>query len=370
MIRVLQIVDTIKYDSGISSFLMNVYRNIDRKKIQFDFLVAVKNEESYESEIIKMGGRVFYFGNPYSIKTVYTANHTAKRFISKYANQYSAFHLHTSTMAFCTLRHIKHFNGKCRIVHSHSSMTSPSRIKSMINHCLNLLVPLYANKFVACSSEAADFLYGHDTKIRKNAILIWNGVDEKKYIIDPINRNRLRNEYNIRNEVVLLHVSNFSKIKNTEFLANVLTKCIKLKKSIRAVIVGDGPEQLKMKEILTQNGVISSCFFTGKILNVSDYFNMADLFLLPSIKEGMPVTAVEAQACGLPCILSDTITKECSVGNVTFLPLIIDEWVNNITSFVPLEEQERINNKDSFCKSELTMKHLIQEIENLYGGLS
>ncbi len=165
--RVLQIVDNISCDSGVSTFLMNVYRNIDRKLIQFDFLVASPREKSFESEIESLGGRVYYFGNPYSIKSLFSANKCAKSFIKKNIKKYSAFHLHTSTMSLFTLKYVKLYGGQNRIVHSHSSMTSDNAIKALINRFLNLFAPIYGNSFVGCSTEAADFLFGKKSKTRK-----------------------------------------------------------------------------------------------------------------------------------------------------------------------------------------------------------
>ena len=131
-------------------------------------------------------------------------------------------------------------------------------------------------------------------------------------------------------------------------------------------MVGDGPEQNTMRKTLESHNVADQCIFTGRITNVKDYFNMADLFLLPSKKEGLPLTAVEAQACGLPCVLSDTITNECSAGNVVFLPLEEKKWIEYILNFSSLNEQERQSRANIFQGSELTMRFLLEEIQLLY----
>lgn len=367
MVRVLQIVDNLSYDSGVSSFLMNIYRNIDKNKIQFDFLVASKRKESYEHEINSLGGNVFYFGNPFSIKSVINANCLAKAFFKLHVDEYVAFHLHTSTMSLFTLRHIKRFGGQRRIVHSHSSMTSNNKVKALINYILNRFVKPYANCYVACSSEAADFLYGKYSKMRKEAVIICNAVNTSDFYYDVSQRKQLRKRYKIQDEAVLLHVSNFSKIKNTDFLANVITKSAKLNKQMKFVFVGDGPERKRFQDVLMKSNLENRCIFTGRISDVINYFNLADLFLLPSIKEGLPVTAVEAQACGLPCLLSETITKECSSGNVAFLPLVENIWIRYICGFTSLNDDERSKCVETFQNSHLTIENAIQKIENLYG---
>ena len=366
MIRILHIVDSIKRDSGISSFIMNSYVMIDKEKFQYDFLVGTKTENSYENEINKLGGNVYYIGDVFSIRSIIKANKKSEIFIKDNISNYDIFHLHTSAMSIFTLRYVKKYGGNCRIIHSHSSMTSKNKIKASIHRILNVFGLKYASDYFACSAEAADFLFGKNSKIRESVTIIKNAVNPEDYNFSEELRINARKSIGITNEVVLLHVSNFSPIKNISFLILLLDELIKKKIKCKLLLVGDGPEKKKIEIDVKKKGLESKCIFTGKKTNVKTYYNIGDIFLLPSIKEGLPVSVIEAQACGLYCVVSDPITRECDVGNVKFLPLEIEKWKEHIELFIHKSKEERLKKAKEFNKSVFSMKQEILRIEKIY----
>ena len=186
----------------------------------------------------------------------------------------------------------------------------------------------------------------------------------EKFHFNEYARCKLKRKYNLENDIVLTHVSNYSTIKNTLFLVPVFKNILRNNDNYKILFVGDGPEILKLKDRIEEENLSDKCIFTGKVDNVSDMLQISDLFLLPSIKEGLPVSVVEAQACGLECILSDTITREADVGGCTYLPLDVNVWSNQISKIDYNYNRSRISNMVK--KSNFNIINETERVEKLY----
>lgn len=365
MFRVLQIVDNIVQGSGVSSVVMNLYKNIDRTKIQFDFLVCCKKDFSYEKQIEELGGRVFYVGNPLSTKTFFMSISNIKKFL-KNNSCYDIVHLHTPTIAFFTLRYAKKYGIKNRIVHSHSTMMSQSIIKTIINNFLISRIKNYSNVFWACSTEAAEFLYGKKWIRSHKYTIINNAVDCNRFSYDESTKTAIRNELNCSGKKVFCHVSNFAPVKNILFLIEVIKNAVKLDDNILVLMVGAGGSFDTVVKKVNEYGLRKYFHFVGKTNKVNDYLCASDCLLLPSLKEGLPVSVVEAQSCGLPCFISDTITKEVNVCNVHYIPLKAEKWIESVCSFLPLDNKSRQYNSLMFTKSKFSIKEEAERVKSLY----
>lgn len=368
-IRILQIIDNISVDAGVSSMIMNVYRRIDKSKFQFDFLVCnatVNRGKNYEDEIGKLGGRVFYFGSPLSVKSLLSSIWNAELFFKKRAKYYAAVHLHTPTIAEFTLKYAKKYGIRTRIVHSHSTMLSTNKVKTIINTYLVHRIKKYATHYWACSTEAAEFLYGKDFVMSNRIDLIWNCVEPDKYLYDEKARKRIRDKHGLQNAYIIAHISNFTIIKNHLFLVDVIKKVVKKNANVVFCFVGDGSTRTDFEKKLEEEKLSSHCIFIGRTTAVPDYLSFSDLVILPSLKEGLPVTIVEAQANGLRCILSDSITKECNVSDIIFLPLDSDKWAKEIiqNSLKPIDG--RYERSINFKGSKFDIESQINELENKY----
>lgn len=368
--RVLQIVDNIAIDTGVSSVVMNLYRNIDRKKIQFDFLVCSKRKESYEKEIISKGGKVFYMGNPLSVSEIFQACSNIKKFFKEQGFEYEVVHLHSPTIALFTLRYAKQYNVPNRIVHSHSTMTSTNKIKSIINTFLMRQVLRYGNVFWACSTEAARFLYSNSFCESNSYKLIKNAIDPDKFTYNLAVRKQIREKNAFVDRCVIAHVSNFSPIKNLGFLVPVIKATLEYRKDFVFLFIGTGPTLLEFRKQLKTLGIEKYCVFTGRISNVNEYLQGADLLLLPSLKEGLPVSVVEAQACGLKCLVSDTVTKEANIGGVEYLPLVEAEWINHIRAQIINTDEERRSLSGLFQRSQFNIRNEAKRVGELYLSLT
>lgn len=368
-IKILQIIDNISVDAGVSSVVMNIYRRIDKSKIQFDFLVCNKAEDrgkNYEDEIRKMGGKVFYFGSPFSVKSISTSIRNAKIFFKKRARYYKAVHLHTPTIAEFTLKYAKKYGIATRIVHSHSTMLSTSKIKTIVNTYLVSRIKKYATDYWACSTEAAEFLYGKGFIVKNDVELIWNCVEPQKYLYSENERIRLRKTHGVEKKYIVTHISNFTVIKNHVFLIDVIKRVIKSNKNVVFCFIGDGGTRSEFEACLKEERLLSNCLFIGRTKEIPNYLSFSDLVILPSLKEGLPVTMVEAQANGVECVLSDSITRECNVSDCVYLPLDSEKWACEIINKSQEYETDRVKRSERFKGSKFDIDNQISIIEKKY----
>ncbi|PDY22112.1 glycosyltransferase [Bacillus cereus] len=325
--RILQIVDNLAIKSGVSSVVMNLYRNIDRNLVQFDFLVMNKVEISYENEIKEMGGNIYYVRSPLTFKTIIGSIFDTKKFFKRYAREYDVVHLHSPTTVIFNLSFAKYYKIPNRIVHSHSTMFSKNKVKKFINFLLCLNLKRYANIYWACSIKAGEFLFGKKY-IQKNKVkIINNAIDLEDYAFNKVLREKYRQELGISNKYVVGHVASFNEIKNHTFLIDAFHNVCQHNDDSVLVLVGDGPMYHQIIDLVRSMGIEDKVIFLGFRKDISVILNIFDVFVLPSLKEGLPVCAVEAQASGLPCFLSSSITREVDLGNVEYLDLDIETWV-------------------------------------------
>lgn len=362
--KVLLILDNLSLSSGVSSIVMDLYRNITG--IEFDFLLFRNEASQYTEEIKNSRGRIYILEKILSPKTFFKANAQAKTFFKEHAGEYDAVHLHSPTLNEFTLKYAKKYGIKKRIIHSHSSMTSTSFIKSKVNALLLRNVKKYATDFWTCSNAATQFLYG-DAFARTNKVeLIRNAVEPKKYLFNGKIREQVREKFDIQDKTVFVHISNFSPIKNHIFLVSVIAEVTRKDPSAVFLFVGDGPAKGEFEAALKTNGLIKSCLFVGNSDNVTQYLSASDALLLPSLKEGLPLTVIEAQANGVPCFVSSTVTHECNVGGVTYIDLDQTAWIKAICEFTPLKETERKENSKKFALTDFNIKNEALRVEKLY----
>ncbi len=329
-IRVLQIVSSLNRGSGIMGIIMNLYKHIDRDKVQFDFLYFVEYPSSYKEEIQDLGGEVFY------IPMLNAFNFMQFRksiidFFQKQIGMYKVLHLHEILLGFIILPLAKRYGINTRIVHSHNSEPSDKKIKNWRNRLLCLPLKTYATDFFACSRKAGIFLYGEN--FMDKVVLINNAVDSEKYAYNPLLREELRQELKLGNKFVVGHIGRFCNQKNHLFLLKVFTMLQREKNDSCLLLVGDGEQRNSIEKEVDRLGLTSNVVFLGIRSDIDKILQVMDVFVLPSLFEGLPVVGVEAQAAGLPCVISDSITQEMKItDDVYFLSLqnSIDEWIEMI----------------------------------------
>lgn len=327
-IRILQVVGTMDL-GGAETFIMNIYRNIDREKLQFDFLCHNRIEAKYTEEIIAMGGRMFCIPG---------ITHGG---IKKYLNglydffvqhpEYKVVHAHQNDLNGIILWQAKRAGIKHCYSHSHTVYTN----KNMFQMIKLILFRQFVNKYTtdafACSIPAGEGVYrGH---LKTCFEVISNGIDTKQFKFDENIRKQIWNDLNIKNGPVVGHVGRFSTVKNHVFLINVFNSFLRMVSSATLILIGEGELLVQIKDLVEQLGIGDNVRFLGARRDVNLLMNGMDIFLFPSIKEGLPVSVVEAQTSGLQVLTSDSISEETVITDLVHrlsLNATIDEWTKKM----------------------------------------
>lgn len=308
-VRVLQSVGTMNH-GGIEHFIMNLYRNIDRDRVQFDFAYRVDEECVFDDEIHQLGGRIFRFQSPDRHPMV------GRRFYEAlFAGhpEIVAVHEHRTDMSgfLGCLRAAREAGVQVRIVHSHNSKpvcVSPSAQDSIRTawHLLNrhLAGDLVTHR-VACSDLAADWMFGAGS----GASIVNNGIDTAVFGFDEDKRHEVRAELGIPYEsLVIGNVGRFAPQKNQAFLLDVL-EAMPEGSDVRLLIVGDGPLMDELRDSAARRGLLGRVCLPGMQAETARFYSAMDVLCMPSRFEGLPVSAVEAQTSGLPVLFSDNVSR-------------------------------------------------------------
>lgn len=328
MIRILNILPRLKR-GGSQAMIMNIYRCIDRSKIQFDFLIFTKDHDDYYDEIVSLGGKVYSFEKFNSVN--YFRIIKKWRYFLDEHSEYRIIYNHVYTTASIYIPDAKK-RGIKTIVHSHST-SNGNGAKSVIKKILQFPLRYRADYLLACSSEAGEWLYGKKAINKSNYKIIPNAIPLKEYKFNKNYRDEIRKLYKIENKFVIGHVGGFEKPKNHKFIINVFERIANVDSDCVLLLVGDGTYEKEIKQISLDLGIYDKIIFAGLQTNIAKYLCAMDYFLFPSLWEGLPVSVVEAQANGLHCLLSDVITKDvCLTNNVEYMSLNekIDNWVSQI----------------------------------------
>lgn len=350
MIRILQCVNKMER-FGLETMLMNYYRNIDRTKVQFDFLTHRRTKGAYDDEIVKLGGKVYYAPRlmPYNIIKY---RKYMRKFFEEH-KEYKIVHSHIDTMSFFPLREAKRNNIKYRISHSHTSKLDAD-LKYFIKLYCKLVINKVSNIRFACGEKAGKFLYN---KLDFN--IVNNAIDTNKFKYNQDKRKEVREKLNIKNdEFVIGHVGRFIYIKNQKFLIDVFFEYLKTNPNSKLLLIGTGEDENTLRNKVSDLKINEKVIFLINRSDVDELYQAMDLFVMPSLFEGVPLVAIEAQANGLNCILSDNISSEAKLcSNVTFMSLTDEPkiWVKKIDEMKGQRNKnaiEEIKNKNYDIKEE------------------
>ena len=346
---------------------MNYYRNIDKDKIQFHFLCDEDSTNIPYEEIEKMGGRVIIIP-PY--QRLYEYQKELYRIFKE--NKYKIVHSHISTLSVFPLRIAKKAGVPIRIAHSHSTSNKKEWKRNLIKNILRPFSKLYANQFFACSELSGRWLFGEKAFKNGKIKIINNAIDLEKFKFNKEKRNEIRKKLKIDENIILIgHIGRFVTQKNHEFLIDVFDEIHRRKQNSKLILIGQGNLKENIIEKIKYLGLQDYVIFTGQTTNVSDYYNAMDIFVLPSLYEGLPVVGIEAQANGLLCEFSTDMTKETKVLNTTrFISLkeTPENWANTI-----LEDYKNFKRLDSFdemTKKNFNIKEEAKKLEEYYINLN
>lgn len=334
---------------GIQSFLMNIYRNIDRNRVQFDFLIHSKERGDFESEIEELGGNIYHL---YSLSSHHFLHYQRdlKTFFRQH--QYRIIHSHINLLSSFTLKGAMKAGINVRIAHSHSSSILDRGFKRLIKLFARKKMNKYATKRFACSKDAAIWQFGKVAFNAGEVEIIPNGIDVNKFLFSNEKRDEIRKAYNIeKNAFVIGHVGGFREVKNHIFLLKVFASFKNFYNNFYEescarcylMLVGSGELEKKIKDEARYLGILDSIIFTGSVKETACYYSAFDSFVFPSIYEGLGIVLVEGQAAGLPCFLSDTLPIETKLRE-QYYPLSLcsspDEWAHFILEHSHQEDRK------------------------------
>ena len=325
MIRVLQVFSTLNA-GGMENYIMNLYRKMDRDEIQFDFLVHHRKRGLFEDEIEAMGGKIYHF-SVLDDKNILKYQMELDHFFKQHP-EYKIVHGHLSSLAVFYLGAAKKNGVPWRIVHSHGAgfLRTP---KGYAKYLLFRFAKWNANMRLACSTEAGVYLYG-----KKSFRVVPNGIDSHRFAFDPQIRQQMRQELGVAENFVIGHVGRFNLQKNHVFLLRMFRSLLQEMPDARLLLLGDGELREAVQQQAVELGISHAVIFAGVHKDCERYYQAMDVFVLPSLFEGLPVTGVEAQYAGLPCLFSDAITREVSItSKVSFLNIgeeNITQWCDQL----------------------------------------
>lgn len=367
-LRVLQIVTQMNRGGGINSFLMNLYRNIDRDTIQFDFLVHRAEIGSSEEEIIELGGKIYRVPpiNPFHHRKYLTS---LKEFFENH-REYKIVHAHNNAFSMYPLRAAKGAGVPIRIAHSHNAFINTGiNKKTIFMLYAKSKIKKYCTHMLGCSNVAGQWLFGKDTLNNNNYRTLYNAIDLNSFIYYSEKRDKIREQLGLEDKFIIGHVGRFGPSKNYSFLFEVVNDIFKKDKG--TVLLQVGVDKIKGSNFCktfinaeNQNKVI----FMGMRNDVKDLMHAMDIFLFPSLHEGLPVTLIEAQAMGLPCIVSkEGVSSEIYITDLiegVSLKKPSSDWADIILKIKSENHKDRGSN--NLRGTEFDINFVSKWLENFY----
>ena len=328
-IRIAQMMTDMNY-GGVEMVIMNYYRNIDRRKYQFDFYALEGSTIPQKEEIEELGGRVY-------IVPKYTHLFKYEKVLQKRLQKYKIVHSNMNTLSVFSLYAAKKAGVPVRISHNHST-AGKGETKNIIKYILRPFSKIYPTELWACSQKSGEWVYGKKTKFK----VINNAIDLDKFKYNEEERKKIQTELGINGKKVIGHIGRFCYQKNHELLIDIFYELSKRNPYVVLILIGEGENEKQIKEKVQLLGIEEKVLFLGRKQDAYGYYNAMDLFLLPSRYEGLPVVGIEAQAAGIPCVFSEMVTRETKILDSTvFVNGSVSRYVRAV------EKGLRIGRKDS-----------------------
>lgn len=351
--RILHVV-TYMGRGGIETMLMNYYRHIDRNVLQFDFLVHRDFKADFDDEIESLGGKIYRVPPMNPLKYSYW-----KSIINFFkSHTYETVHCHLNYKSGIVLAAAKIAKVPVRIAHAHTASMSFGLAK-LARILMKPLIPLTATNFQACSINAGEAIFN-----KKPFIVVPNAIDIEVYSFNENKRQLMRKKLGVEDRFTILHVGRFTKEKNHMFLIDIFFELLNKNPNSKLLLVGDGPlkNEIMLKTNQFPKGTVE---FLGVRNDVPDIMQAADVFVLPSLFEGLPVTMIEAQAAGLLCIKADTITDECIVTDlVKSIP--VDDYKIWVDTIMSAKDLHRTNQNEQISLNGYDIKNEAKKLTKLY----
>ncbi|PEU09348.1 glycosyltransferase family 1 protein [Bacillus sp. AFS014408] len=360
-LRVLHVVVNMNR-GGAETLIMNLYRNLDQSKVQFDFLTC--KEGVFDEEIVKLGGKVHRI--PYITDIGHVRYLKALDTFFASHQEYRIVHSHMDKMSGFVLRSAKKAGVPIRIAHSHSTSSEGGVAAKMYKWYAGKFILPCATHLLACSNAAAQWLFATKADTTK---VLKNGIECDKFAFSTKIRKEVRKELQLHQDTFVVgHVGRFAHPKNHSFLIDVFAELIKLKPDSILLLVGDGLLRSEIEKKVVELNLERNVRLLGIRSDIERLLQAFDVFVFPSIHEGLPVTLVEAQGAGLPCVISDAITKEVDLGMnlVEHFPLTDTTiWIEKIKN-IAIRNSTRNISDQIFSQKGYDIKHTAELTQDFY----
>lgn len=343
---------------GVENVVFNYYRNIDKSKVQFDIYYDTDSTVSPDIKLIEMGARFYQIP---SYKHIFSY---MKELIKHFReNNYTIVHSHMNTLSVFSLCCAKIAGVPVRIAHNHSVPGKGEFLRNSLKYILRLGCKWFSTDYFACSESAGQWMFSNKTFDSGKVRVINNAIDFARFTPNEDVRNALISELSLEGKFVLGHVGRYTFAKNHAFLLDIFNALHKKLPDSVLLLVGEGELKdeidLKIKDLLLSDSVIQ----IDNTPTPENYYPLMSVFCMPSCFEGLPLTAVEAQICGVPCLLSDVITKEVLINNnceFMNIALSADEWADAILNIANKKSELNENSK------KFDIKYASPILENWY----
>ena len=346
---------------GVEAFIMNYYRHINRDKIQFDFIIDSDSTLVPREEIESLGGRIIEIP-PYQKLFKYTKE-LRKVFRE---NKYKIVHSHLNTLSVFPLYCAWREKVPIRIAHSHSTSNKKEWKKNIIKNLLRPFSNVFATNYFACTEHAGRWMFGNKEYDNGNVYILNNAIDINDFLYDENERKIKRKELGIENKFVIGHIGRFVEQKNHRFLIELFNDFHKKRADSILMLIGQGPLLTEIKEKVKKLNIDDSVLFLGQREDTNKLYQAMDLFLFPSLYEGLGIVMIEAQSSGLPCIASTEVPKVAKVNeNVEFICLKdpVSKWKESIEKHI---HDRKIVNINDFKNSGYSIKTEASKLEEEY----
>lgn len=364
-IRVLHVVGAMNR-AGTETMLMNIFRNIDRSKVQFDFVSYSSQPAHYDEEIERLGGRVFRLKGTQSIMKLVS--------LIKVYGPYDVVHSHT--LFHCGVANLaaRLAGVNVRIAHAHTTSDySGSLLRKLYLTSMRWATTRFSTHLLACSKQAGTFLYGTTSLDSPKYNFFPNLIDHTEFLNDKQNEVRkFKTEYDMHNKFVIGHIGRFIEPKNHRFILQILKAILKKEREVILLLVGDGDLRLEIEEAAKKEKLIENIRFVGVREDIGVMLQAMDVFVFPSIYEGLGLVLLEAQASGLPCVVSEAIQPEADINLGLFTRLSVNDkhelWADKVLERLNRNEETMPDIPQAFERSGYSLSTGIDRLIGIYQG--
>ncbi len=328
-VRVLNVLGTTNL-GGAESRVMELYRALDRTKVQFDFLVHTDRECHYDQEIRSLGGSIYHVPR-FRGRNLLSYHRALSKFFEAH-HEFAAVQGHMTSTAAVYLPIAKRAGIPVTIAHARSAGVDRG-VKGLVTKLMRVPLKYRADYCFTCSAEAGEAVYGRAWVQRGNVWTIPNAIDTKRFVYNPAVRQEVRAQLGLADKFVIGHVGRFGFMKNHSFLIDIFAELCRLRDDAALVLIGKGELEDAARAKVKALGLTDKVLFLGNRFDVERYYQAFDYFVFPSTFEGLPGSVAEAQAAGLHCLVSNQVTREAALTELAVYKSIAEpavSWASEI----------------------------------------